>query len=257
MTRILVRRESQVVHAKHHQSRRAARLLQSRDARQRKVRHPLVEPRAKVRPPQIFCGFFPVQRGEPALRLQHLARATVHFPAHIERQLRFDAHPPRRSCDLVGRAALALFLRRRATTGAVMRYSQMTPASSTHPPNEPVVRCRFAITNPPYCNLRRCRNCAEMLAPPYRVKRSSSFSVSHAPYFAAVSITSRSTSRCVCATLDRGPAHLAFRIAVPPSLPQSHCTGNSSGGASRESRSSCWSLSSSASSLQAVRSGSS
>src|SRR5260370_39122826 len=57
-----------------------------------KIRHPLIEPRAEVRPPEKFPGVLPVQRRNAALRLQHLARGAVDFPARIKRQFWLYRH---------------------------------------------------------------------------------------------------------------------------------------------------------------------
>src|SRR5229473_3439166 len=90
--RIFVRRESQVVEAEQHHARGPVRPIERRLPRQRKIRHPLVEPWAKIRPPQELSRVFPVQRRNAALRLQHLSRAAIDFPADVKRQLRIDAH---------------------------------------------------------------------------------------------------------------------------------------------------------------------
>ncbi len=79
-----------------------------------------------------------------------------------------------------------------------MRYSQThSPRPSAQ--DRAVVapsRCRLATSYPPFSNLRKCRNCAEIDASPYRVNARSSPSVSHVSQSAAASITSRIISRC-------------------------------------------------------------
>src|SRR5579859_474934 len=90
--RVFVRREPQVVQPKQHHARRAIRPVQRRLARQREIRHPFGEPRTNVRPPQKLGHVFRVQRGEAALRFEHLARAAIDVPANIKRQLRLYAH---------------------------------------------------------------------------------------------------------------------------------------------------------------------
>src|SRR5580704_8080755 len=92
MPRIFVRREAEVIEAEQHHARSPGRPVERRLPCQREIRHPFIQPRAKIRPPQELRRVLPIQRGDAALRLQHFASATVHFPAHIKRQLWFYAH---------------------------------------------------------------------------------------------------------------------------------------------------------------------
>src|SRR5437899_1849828 len=92
MPRRFIRSEPQVVEAEQYHARSPLRAIERRLPRQRKIRHPLAQLRPDIRPPQKFLRVLPVPRRNAALRLQHFPRATIHFPAHIKRQLRFDAH---------------------------------------------------------------------------------------------------------------------------------------------------------------------
>src|ERR1019366_5789348 len=91
-------------------------------------------------------------------------------------------------------------------------------------------RCRLTIPYPPFSVLRKCRNCAEMDASPYRVTALNSPSVSHVSQSAADSITSRMTSRCErnrrasysprpAATLSRTPGGSSASRAEPSAAP--------------------------------------
>src|SRR5579864_6252633 len=79
-----------------------------------------------------------------------------------------------------------------------MRYSH------THSPRPSADALPFTASSrrgletsyPPFSNFRKCRNCAEMDASPYRVNARSSLSVSQVSQSAAASITSRITSLC-------------------------------------------------------------
>lgn len=62
MTRLLVRREPQVVHPKQHHARRPAFFFERRLARECEVRHLVIQPGTHVRPPQKFRRLLPVQR---------------------------------------------------------------------------------------------------------------------------------------------------------------------------------------------------
>src|SRR5260370_28110655 len=108
--RIFIRREPQVVEPEQHHARGPIRPIKRLLPRESKIRHPLVQPRTKIRPPQVFSRVLPVQRRNAALRFQHLARAAVHFPAHVKCKfwlyrhnttpsLMLIAPPPRRRRD--------------------------------------------------------------------------------------------------------------------------------------------------------------
>src|SRR5260370_23141510 len=90
--RIFVRRETEVVEPEYPHARSPVRPFERRFPSQREIRHPFVQPRAKIRPPQEFRRVLPVQRRNAALCLQHFARAAVDFPAHVKRKLRLHAH---------------------------------------------------------------------------------------------------------------------------------------------------------------------
>src|SRR6266478_2011928 len=156
MARVLVRREAQVVQPEHHHARSEVRPFERGLAGQREVRYPFGKAWTKIRPPQKLGGFLPVHRGHAALGLQHLARAAIHFPANIERQLRLDAH-----CRLRRRDSRRLPANARP---GVSRYSHTTKCSSLLTTSG--LRTCFSRTNPPQLALRKCRNCAEMLVSP-------------------------------------------------------------------------------------------
>src|SRR5712692_11658764 len=90
--RIFIRREPQVVEPEQHHARSPVRPIERLLPRKRKIRHPLVQPRTKIRPPQVLPRVLPVQRRNATLRLQHLARAAVHFPTDVKSEFWFDAH---------------------------------------------------------------------------------------------------------------------------------------------------------------------
>src|SRR5580704_11264948 len=92
MPHVFVRREPEVVKAEQYHARSPIRPIERLLPCQDEVRHPFVEPRTKVRPPQEFPRVLPVQRGNATLGLQHFACAAINFPADIKRQLRFYAH---------------------------------------------------------------------------------------------------------------------------------------------------------------------
>src|SRR5260370_18725001 len=86
--RIFVRSEPQVVQAKKHHARRPVRPFERRLPCQREIRHPLIEPRAKIRPPQELSRVLPFQLRKTAFRLQHLTRTPVDFPPAVQCKLR-------------------------------------------------------------------------------------------------------------------------------------------------------------------------
>src|SRR5208283_1943996 len=100
MPRPLIRRQSQIIQTKQHHPRRPLRPRQRRLPRQRKIRHPIFHLRPHVRPPLVFRLHLHIQRGDSPLRLHHLPRPSIHFPANIKRHLRLDAHLPLRSLFL-------------------------------------------------------------------------------------------------------------------------------------------------------------
>jgi len=89
-----IRRHTEVIHPKHHHARRAFRLVQRRLSRQRKIRHPFVQTRAYIRPPQKLPGLLRFQRGNTSLRFQHFPRSAINLPANVKCQLRLYAHRP-------------------------------------------------------------------------------------------------------------------------------------------------------------------
>src|SRR5216684_6797317 len=89
--RIFIRRKPQVVEPEQHHARSPVRPVERRLSRQRKIRHPFIQPRTKIRPPQELPRVLPVQRRNAALRLQHLARAAVDFPTDVESEFWFNA----------------------------------------------------------------------------------------------------------------------------------------------------------------------
>src|SRR4029077_8720417 len=81
---ILLTSQPQVVKAKKHHARRPVRSLKRRLPRQRKVRHPFIQPWTKIRSLEVLPSVFPVERRNASLSLQHFARPTVNFPTDIK-----------------------------------------------------------------------------------------------------------------------------------------------------------------------------
>src|SRR5712692_3604397 len=131
MPRILIRRQAQIVEAEHHHARGVLRPVERRLAGQRKIRHPFIEPRTEVRPPQELPGVLTVQRRNAALRLQHLARGAVDFPAHIKRQFWLYRHS--------ATSGLKLMI---PPTPALLKFSSRMPAPKA-------VERRVASPGPP------------------------------------------------------------------------------------------------------------
>src|SRR6266851_7246417 len=89
--RIFIRRKPQVVKPKQHHARSPVRCIKRGLPGQREIRYPLVQPRAKIRPPQVLSRVLPVQCRNATLRLQHFARAAVDLPTDVESEFWFNA----------------------------------------------------------------------------------------------------------------------------------------------------------------------
>src|SRR4029077_7447530 len=92
MPGILIRSKPQVVKAKKHHARRPVRSFKRRLPRQRKVRHPLIQPWTKIRSPEVLPSVFPVECRNAAFGLQYLAGPAVNFPTDIKGKLWFYRH---------------------------------------------------------------------------------------------------------------------------------------------------------------------